>query len=176
MSFVTSFKPLSRPSATVLILGSMPGAASLKAQQYYAHPRNHFWRIMACVAGFEASAPYDARVDALTRYGIAVWDVLQSCVRPGSLDSSILAGTRVPNDFSSFFSDHPDIQLVCFNGAEAQTSYNKHVLPGLTLQGIRYVRLPSTSPAHAVSFEKKLAAWRAALGERHGVHAGGNAP
>jgi len=176
MSLVTSFKPLSRPTATALVLGSMPGAASLKAQQYYAHPRNHFWRIMACIAGFDASAPYAERVEAITGCGIAVWDVLQSCVRPGSLDSSIQAGTRVPNDFATFFREHPGILLVCFNGAEAQTSYTKHVLPGLTLQGIRYVRLPSTSPAHAVSFEKKLAAWRAALGERHGVHAGGNAP
>lgn len=175
MSLVTSFRPLSRPSATVLVLGSMPGAASLNARQYYAHPRNHFWPIMAGIVGFNASAPYDARVEALTRYGIAVWDVLQSCVRPGSLDSSIQAGTRVSNDFASFFSEHPDIRLVCFNGAEARKSYNKHVLPSLNIQAVRYVRLPSTSPAHAVAFEQKLAAWHAALGERTGGHVGDNA-
>lgn len=163
MSLVTSFKPLSRPSATVLVLGSMPGAASLRAQQYYAHPRNHFWPIMARIARFDASAPYDARVEALTRYGIAVWDVLQSCVRSGSLDSSIQAGPRVSNDFAAFFAEHPGIRLVCFNGTEAQTSYNRQVLPQLNTQAVRYVRLPSTSPAHAVGFEHKLAAWRAAL-------------
>ncbi len=165
MSPVFSFNPLSLPSAKVLVLGSMPGVASLNAQQYYAHPRNNFWRIMACIAGFDAAAPYEARVEALTRSGIALWDVLQSCVRPGSLDSSIQAGTRVPNDFASFFNAHPGIQLVCFNGTEAQQSFARHVLPDLRVEGLRYVRLPSTSPAHALAFEQKLAAWRAALGE-----------
>jgi len=160
---VTSFSALSLPTARLLILGSMPGAASLRAQQYYAHPRNAFWPIMARVAGFDAAAPYDERVDVLQRAGIAVWDVLQSCVRPGSLDSAIQAGTRVPNDFAAFFAEHPGIRLVCFNGTEAQTSYNRQVLPHLTTQEIRYVRLPSSSPAHAVAFEHKLAAWRAAM-------------
>lgn len=164
MSLVTSFAPLCRPSATVLILGSMPGAASLKAQQYYAHPRNHFWPILASLCGFDVAAPYAERVEALTCCGIAVWDVLQSCVRPGSLDSSIQAGTRIPNDFAAFFKAHAGIRLVCFNGAEAQTSYERHVLPDLAIPGVRYVRLPSTSPAHAVAFEHKLAAWRLALG------------
>ena len=169
MNPVTSFAPLSRPFATVLILGSMPGDASLKAQQYYAHPRNSFWPIMASVAGFDASVPYDVRVEALTRAGVALWDVLQSCVRPGSLDSAIQAGTRVPNDFAAFFAAHPGIRLVCFNGAEAQTSYNRHVLPHLIAQGVRYVRLPSTSPAHAVAFAHKLTAWRAAMEPRGNV-------
>lgn len=118
---------------------------------------------MARIAGFDASAPYDARVEALTRYGIAVWDVLQSCVRSGSLDSSIQAGSRVSNVFAAFFAEHSGIRLVCFNGTEAQTSYNRQVLPQLNTQAVRYVRLPSTSPAHAVGFEHKLAAWRAAM-------------
>lgn len=164
MSLVTSFPALSRPNARVLVLGSMPGVASLTAQQYYAHPRNHFWPIMADIAGFDASAPYAQRVDALTQSGFAVWDVLQSCVRPGSLDSAIQAGTRIPNDFAAFFAEHPGITRVCFNGAEAQTSFNKHVLLNLDLPGVEYVRLPSTSPAHAVPFARKLVAWRSALG------------
>lgn len=164
MPAITSFNALSLPTARVLILGSMPGVASLNARQYYAHPRNSFWPIMAHIAGFDATAPYDARVEALTRSGVALWDVLQSCVRPGSLDSSIQAGTRVANDFAAFFQAHPGIGLVCFNGAEAQQSYNRHVLTGLKPQEVRYVRLPSTSPAHPVPFERKLAAWRAALG------------
>ena len=160
---VTSFSALSLPSARILILGSMPGVASLNAQQYYAHPRNSFWPIMARVAGFDALAPYEVRVDSLTRSGVALWDVLQSCVRPGSLDSSIQAGTRIPHDFAAFFQAHPGIRLVCFNGTEAQQSYTRHVLPSLNLQDVRYVRLPSTSPAHAMAFADKLAAWQEAL-------------
>jgi len=161
---VTSFAPLSQPSATVLVLGSMPGVASIQAQQYYAHPRNHFWRIMGSIAGFDASEPYAERVAALTGSGIAVWDVLQSCVRPGSLDSAIQAGTRVANDFVSFFDEHRHIGTVCFNGGEAEKSYQRYVLPGLSVRGVTYVRLPSTSPAHAAaSWDTKLAAWRRAL-------------
>ncbi|MEO7107696.1 MAG: DNA-deoxyinosine glycosylase, partial [Rhodoferax sp.] len=91
------------------------------------------------------------------------WDVLQSCVRHGSLDSAIQTGTRVANDFPTFFAAHPEIKCVCFNGAEAQTSFNRYVLPGLDSVKIQYIRLPSTSPAHAVGFAHKLAAWRAAL-------------
>lgn len=163
---ITSFTPLSRPSATVLVLGSMPGVASLAVQQYYAHPRNHFWPIMANINGFDVAAPYIDRVEALTHSGIAVWDVLQSCVRPGSLDSAIQAGTRVTNNFEAFFAAHPAIALVCFNGAEAHNSFTRHVLPGLCLAGVQTRRLPSTSPAHAVSFAHKLAAWRAALDDR----------
>jgi hypoxanthine-DNA glycosylase len=160
---VTSFRPLSHPSARVLILGSMPGVASLNAQQYYAHPRNGFWPIMACIAGFDAAAPYAVRVAALAHAGIAVWDVLQSCVRPGSLDSAIQSGTRVPNDFAAFFTEHPGIRLVGFNGAEAQQSFARYVQPKLQVEGVRFVRLPSTSPAHAMALERKLAAWREAL-------------
>jgi hypoxanthine-DNA glycosylase len=147
----------------VLVLGSMPGVASFAAQQYYAHPRNHFWPIMADIANVDLAAPYAERVVALTLSGIAVWDVLQSCVRPGSLDSAIQPGTRVPNDFAAFFAAHPGIHRVCFNGAEAHNCFMRHVLPGLQLPGVDCVRLPSTSPAHAVAFERKLAAWRVAL-------------
>jgi hypoxanthine-DNA glycosylase len=163
MDPVTGFSALSLPTARVLVLGSMPGAASLRAQQYYAHPRNSFWPIMARIAGFDAASPYGERVHALTRAGFAVWDVLRSCVRSGSLDSAIQAGTRVPNDFASFFAEHPGIRLVCFNGAEAQQSFARHVLPTLGVEGVRFVRLPSTSPAHAMALERKLAAWREAL-------------
>ncbi len=163
MNPVTSFAPLSRPFAKLLVLGSMPGVASLTAQQYYAHPRNSFWPIMAHMAGFDAVDSYAVRVEALTRAGIAVWDVLQSCVRPGSLDSAIQAGTRVPNDFAAFFRSHPGIRLVCFNGAEAQQSFVRYVLPGLPAADLRYVRLPSTSPAHAMAFDRKLAAWHAVM-------------
>ena len=164
MNAVVSFAPLAHPNARVLILGSMPGVASLNAQQYYAHPRNHFWPIMASLAGVDPASPYAQRVQALTESGIAVWDVLQSCVRPGSLDSAIQPGTRVANDFAAFFNAHPAIRVVGFNGTEAEKSFKAYVLPGLqTAAALRYVRLPSTSPAHAIGFENKLTAWRSAL-------------
>ena len=167
MTKVSSFPPVVGRSPSALVLGSMPGKRSLEAGQYYAHPRNSFWRIVGEIAGFDPAAPYQVRLDALTASGIALWDVLDSCVRPGSADSAIEAGTRVANDFAAFFGEHPGIGLVCFNGAEAEKSFRRYVLPGLDTTRIHCVRLPSTSPAYAVlSFEQKLAAWRTALGDR----------
>ncbi|MES2490826.1 MAG: DNA-deoxyinosine glycosylase [Pseudomonadota bacterium] len=163
MSAVTSFNPISNLSARVLVLGSMPGVLSLKANQYYAHPRNAFWPIMASVYGFDAESPYENRVEKLKASGVALWDVLHSCIRPGSLDSAIEAGSRVPNDFLSFFQQHPQIKRVIFNGAEAEKSFNTYVLPHLKVSGITFTRLPSSSPAHAVSLEQKISAWRAVL-------------
>ncbi len=164
MNTVSSFKPLALPSARVLILGSMPGAVSLQRQQYYAHPRNGFWPIMASIAGFDASMSYEKRVEALTLSGVALWDVLGRCVRSGSMDSSIEKQDRVHNRFAEFFDAYPGIALVCFNGTEAKRSYDSAVLPSLGARSIRYVRLPSTSPAHAVPFQHKLDVWRAELG------------
>ena len=164
MTAVRSFAPVADASARVLILGSMPGTRSLDAGQYYAHPRNAFWPIMASLLGFEATAPYPQRLDALRHAGIALWDVLQSCVRPGSLDAAIEPGSRVVHDFVAFFAAHPLIRQVCFNGVEAETSYRRYVLPQLSDDGLRYARLPSTSPAHAgLGFDQKRAIWRAAL-------------
>jgi hypoxanthine-DNA glycosylase len=164
MSTVKSFAPIANESAHILILGSMPGVRSLEANQYYAHPRNAFWRIMASICKFNAEAPYEARVEALKASGVALWDVLHTCERPGSLDSAIKAGSRFPNDFRAFFKGHPNIRLIGFNGAEAERSFLKYVQPGLSIEGISLKRLPSSSPAHAVSLEKKIGAWRKALG------------
>jgi double-stranded uracil-DNA glycosylase len=167
MSTVNSFNPIADQSASMLILGSIPGVLSLKANQYYAHPRNAFWRIMANICGFDVAQPYENRTKALKASGIALWDVLHSCVRSGSLDSAIQAGSREPNDFKSFFSDHPNIKLVGFNGKEAEKSFNRYVLPSLSITNISFVSLPSTSPAHAVSLEKKVELWRIALGDNN---------
>ena len=164
MNTVSSFKPLALPYARILILGSMPGVESLQRQQYYAHPRNGFWPIMSKIAGFDASAPYGKRVEALTQSGVAVWDVLARCIRSGSLDSAIEKHDRVYNRFADFFDAHPGVALVCFNGAEAKRSYDSAVLPTLGARKLRYVRLPSTSPAHAVPFQQKLGVWKAELG------------
>jgi TDG/mug DNA glycosylase family protein len=164
MSAVTSFGPIADKSARVLVLGSMPGVLSLKTNQYYAHPRNAFWRIMASIYGFSAELPYESRVEALKASGVALWDVLHACVRVGSLDSAIEQGSRVPNNFQSFFQQHPFLKFVGFNGAEAEESFNTYVMPHLNVSGIAFARLPSSSPTHAVSLGQKVAAWRVALG------------
>ncbi len=158
---VRSFPPLVAVGARTLILGNMPGVASLQAHQYYAHPRNAFWRITAELLGFDAAAPYDDRVRRLTAAGVAVWDVLQSCRRVGSLDASVEPDSMVPNDFAALYDTHPDITTVCFNGGAAEKNYTR--LVG-THHPARYLRLPSTSPAHTLTFEAKLAAWRQITG------------
>jgi len=161
---IASFPFIARRDARVLILGSMPGEASLQAGEYYAHPRNAFWPIMRELLGFAATASYGERVEALRRGGIALWDVLQSCRRAGSLDSDIESGSIVVNDFPSFLAAHREISLVCFNGVTAERTYLRHVAPEMARKGIAHALLPSTSPAHAaLSLADKVAAWRRAL-------------
>ncbi len=161
---IHSFRPISDRAACILILGSMPGVRSLRENQYYAHPRNGFWRIMGDIYNFSAELPYMQRTEKLKASGIALWDVLYSCVRIGSLDSAIQNGSRVPNDFRAFFHNHPMIETVGFNGAEAEKAFRVHVLPNLDIDSIRLVRLPSSSPAYTLPLEKKITAWREALG------------
>ena len=158
---IRSFAPIADRHARVLILGSMPGRASLEAGRYYAHPQNGFWKIASELLRIDAEASYAVRMKALRSARIAVWDVLQSCVRPSSLDSMI--EEEVANDFGAFFRTHRAITHVFFNGAKADASYRRHVLAGIETP-LRYLRLPSTSPAHAsLPFARKLAAWRAIL-------------
>ena len=162
MRRVRSFPPLEDRHARVLILGSMPGAASLAADQYYAYPRNHFWPIMGRLLGAGPELPYAKRVRRLKSSGIALWDVLESCVRPGSLDADIEENSIVVNDFAGFFGAHPRIGAVFFNGAKAESAYRRHVLKGLPAAAgaLPALRLPSTSPAHAaLSLDRKLALW-----------------
>ena len=165
---VHSFPPISDPASRVLILGSMPGKASLRAKQYYAHPQNAFWRIIATLIEFDADATYEVRVEALRENGIALWDVMKSCTRESSLDSDVVESSIVPNAFPSFLRAHPRIGTICFNGAKAEESFQRYALSRLGARGdLVYYRLPSTSPAHAsLSFAKKLAAWRAVLRAR----------
>jgi len=152
------FAPVADADAHVLILGSMPGKESLRAAQYYAHPRNAFWRIMGELFGVESQLPYQQRLRGLKSAGIALWDVLESCVRDGSLDADIVYPAT--NDFAAFFVRHPHITYVFFNGAKAEQCFiSQVVLPSsvkLILQ-----RLPSTSPAHAgMRYQEKLSAWQ----------------
>ena len=166
MPHVQSFAPIEDAKARVLILGSMPGKASLAAGQYYAHPQNLFWRILGEVTGAGPTLPYEARARALKSRGIALWDVLESCAREGSLDSAIDDATISANDFASFYRAHPRIAHVFFNGAKAEACYRKHVLPALAdaAASPSYRRLPSTSPANAsMSRAHKHRVWQQAL-------------
>lgn len=159
---VHSFAPVGSPQATRLILGSMPGAASLKASEYYAHPRNAFWTVMEGVVGIPRSLSYLERTSLLQERGFALWDVLHACTRTSSMDSDIIPATMVANDLASFFSSTPLVRQIYFNGAKAEAIYLKHILSSLDAahRDIPRRRLPSTSPANArVSMEEKLAAW-----------------
>jgi TDG/mug DNA glycosylase family protein len=163
MTHVHSFKPLAAANASRLILGSMPGKASLQAHQYYAHPRNAFWRIIESLLALEPGLSYQQRCARLIEHRIALWDVLQTCTRSGSLDSDIVESSIVPNDFTAFFETHSRIERLYFNGAKAEQMYKKYVLPRLPQRfaDISTHRLPSTSPANAaIDFAGKLNQWR----------------
>lgn len=156
------FPPVADKDARVLILGSLPGQTSLRMQQYYAQPRNAFWKIMGRLFGAEPGLPYGERTRRLIAHHVALWDVCAAAHRPGSLDASILHSSVVPNDFAAFIASHPHIRLICFNGAKAAELYRRTVAPDLpdAIRTIRCEALPSTSPAHAsMTFEDKLARW-----------------
>lgn len=159
---LAGFAPIARADARLLILGSMPGAASLAAGQYYAHPRNAFWPITEAVWSIPRTLPYHVRARELRARGVAVWDVLDQCRRATSLDSDIEADSVVVNDFASFLLEHRQIRQIAFNGGGAEALFRRHVLPVLPgdLQRIARVRLPSTSPAHArLTLQAKARAW-----------------
>lgn len=156
------FPPIAARGARVLVLGSMPGVASLTKRQYYGHPRNAFWPIAGELFGAAPELSYRRRLTILRARGVAVWDVLKSCQRAGSLDTAICLETEAANDFATFFNRHPRIHTIFFNGQKAESAYRRHVLPSLApgTRELRLVRLPSTSPAHAGrSLAEKIAAW-----------------
>jgi hypoxanthine-DNA glycosylase len=147
----------------LIVLGSFPGVASLRAQQYYGHPRNHFWPILSALWGTDlAAAPYPQRLAALRAHGLGLWDVYASCEREGSLDSAI-ENARY-NDLASLRAIAPQLEAVAHNGGESARAMRHTRALGLPVH-----RLPSTSPANASwSFARKLDAWRAVF-EAHGV-------
>lgn len=148
--------PVISPSIRVIVLGSFPGAASLAAGQYYAHPRNQFWRLISAVVGEDLAAlPYAARLPRLLAHQIGLWDVLGACERKGSLDASIRNAQA--NDFALLRERCPRLETVGFNG-QASGKF----APQFAQAGFRIVVLPSSSPAHAsMTFQKKLEAWLA---------------
>lgn len=153
---IACFDPVAAPDARLLILGTMPSVESLRQSFYYAHPRNAFWPILARVLGEPLPEIVKAKKEMLIRHRVALWDVAGSCVRTGSLDSAIRQVR--PNDFAALFGRCAGIEKILFNGATAQNLYEKYVaaMPA----GCVWARMPSTSPAYTLGFERKLAAWR----------------
>lgn len=166
MGAVSSFPPVATRRARVLVLGSMPGVASLEAQRYYAHPRNAFWPIMGALFEFDPRAPYRERLDALRGRDVALWDVLSRCVREGSLDSDIEPGSVEVQDFAGFLGRYACVERVLCNGGAAFRLFRRWALPALPAQfaDLPVLQLPSTSPANAgMRPAEKLARWREAL-------------
>lgn len=155
--------PIMDESVKVLIVGSMPGAISLEKQQYYGNKRNHFWPIMQVLFQVEISENYAERIAFIRQQRIGLWDVIQSCERQGSLDSAIKK--EVPNDFTSFLEQYPQLELIVFNGGKAYTTFKKYFNVN-SWPSIRFEKLPSTSPVpgrNVKSFEEKLLCWREIL-------------
>jgi len=166
VSRAAGFAPVARADARILILGSLPGRRSIAAQQYYAHPQNAFWTIMAELTG--ASGSYEQRCTALAESRIAPWDVLANSERPGSLDAEIRLASAEINGFEDFLATHTGIELILFNGRKAAEIFRRRVLPNLVRQDFRLLTMPSTSPAYAaLSYADKLQSWRAAISREH---------
>lgn len=158
------FPPIVGNAPRVLLLGSLPGRASLAAGEYYAQPRNAFWYIMRalCAAGPEIA--YADRIARLTRSGVALWDVLHAAERPGSLDANIVAKSQQVNDIVGLLERERGIKLIGFNGQKAAEIFRRSIEPDLPRNNLDCVTLPSTSPAHAsLRREQKLERWREVL-------------
>ena len=156
---IVAFPPVAPPDARLLILGSMPSVASLAQGFYYGHPQNAFWRILADCLGVRLPTTIGEKTQLLETHGIALWDVLHSCVREGSLDSAIR--DMEVNDFAALFRQCPDIRRILLNGGTAKRVFLKY--GAKALENREWVALPSTSPAYTLSYERKLAQWRQAL-------------
>lgn len=161
---LTGLPPLLGPAPRVLVLGSMPGAASLAAREYYAHPRNAFWTIAGEALGFDPTAPYHARAAGLAAAGIALWDVIGACRRRGSLDAAIEPASIRVNPIGELIAAQATIARVLTNGGLASRLFARHLAHALP-RTVEVHAMPSTSPANASwSLERKRAAWRSALG------------
>ena len=152
---LSGLPPVIARHTRLILLGSFPGAASLAAGQYYAHPRNQFWPLLSALWGEDLTVlPYAARLQRLRAHGLGLWDVIAECRREGSLDSAI-RDARL-NDLAGLRRRAPQLQAVAHNGGASARAMGVTAALGLAVY-----RLPSSSPAHASwSFERKLAAWR----------------
>ena len=163
MTIKQSFPPVIHDDAKILVLGSMPGEASLRQQQYYAHPQNLFWKILLSIGSEQlADFSYADKLSLLKQQKVALWDVLKHCERQGSLDSNIIAASEQANDLLTLLGDHPHIDKICFNGKKAFQSFQKHLLKPYPefFQQYELIVLPSTSPANAsISAAVKYQQW-----------------
>ena len=157
MERISGFEPILGENPKVLILGSMPSVKSLENNEYYGHGRNQFWRIMGDLFGFDRHDPYDHRRQVIISKGIAVWDVLESCERKGSLDKDIREAAY--NDIPGLLKRYPTISHVVLNGGKARDVFKKHFSD--YREGIEIHAFYSTSPANAMAFEKKMNQWKA---------------
>ena len=152
---ITSFPPFINSDTEILILGTMPGIASLEKQEYYAHPRNHFWKIIYTLFdSMPVSGVFNEKIKFLQLNKIGLWDVLENCERRGSLDVHIK--NQIENDFESLFQEFSGINKIVFNGKE---SYRFFANKFGQIEGITYYVMPSTSPANTIAFENKLKSW-----------------
>lgn len=155
--YAAGFAPVARADARILILGTLPGIASIKQQQYYAHPQNAFWRILEQLFNIPAQAAYQVRCQSAQEHGLAIWDVCHSAQRMGSLDSHIQSDSIVANNIHQLLAACPHIRLIALNGQAAAQLFKKQIKPA---PDIHTTTLPSTSPANArLRFEQKLAQW-----------------
>ncbi|HSI29615.1 MAG TPA: DNA-deoxyinosine glycosylase [Methylophilus sp.] len=158
------FPPIIGDHPEILILGSLPGIASLAQHQYYAHKQNAFWRMLEALFHIPANAEYAVRCEQVKSARLAIWDVCHSAYRPGSLDSAITHSTVIANDINGLLAQHPSIKLLAFNGNAAASLFKKH---SQLIQPVSTVILPSTSPANAsIPYAKKLERWSALLAFR----------
>ncbi|MFC3581791.1 DNA-deoxyinosine glycosylase [Sphingomonas hylomeconis] len=154
MKVKRSFPPVVDADTRLLVLGSLPGDASLAAARYYAHPQNQFWRLMAAVVDVDLPAlPYDDRLTALRAARVGLWDVVASATRPGSTDAAIR--DLVGNDLPGLVATLPGLAAIAFNGA---TAY-RHGVRQLAGHDLRLIPLPSSSPLHTIGLAAKRAAW-----------------
>ena len=154
----TGLGPLVGQKPTILILGSFPSEESLRAKQYYANSKNQIWRLLEAIASVKHDLPYEQRVRALKAKGIALWDVLQSCERGGSLDSKIKMETVTTNNLAALLDRNTSIKIIGLNGGTAARIFDRY-FSALRTRGLEIVSLPSSSSAHAVKFEQKVQAW-----------------
>jgi hypoxanthine-DNA glycosylase len=150
----SSFAPVADAGARLLILGSLPGEMSLRIGQYYGNPQNQFWRLMGAALGRPLPDAYEARLAALQGAGVALWDVVRSAVRPGSLDGQIR--DHQPNPLADFAATLPRLQAVAFNG---KTAAAIGVRALADVAALELIALPSSSPAYTLAFDRKAAAW-----------------
>lgn len=155
----TSFDPISNPDITILILGTMPGDKSLELNEYYGHPRNRFWKVLSTITNNDLPLTYPEKKELLLKTKIGVWDIVHKANRKGSLDVDIV--DEVPNDLDNFIANHKSLKVIGFNGKKAQALFDKYFERN---DNIKYIPLPSTSPANAgISFERMCHLWRELL-------------